>query len=124
MVWVRLSDDALEDPRLVGVSDAAIVAYLRLLGRSNRWALDGRLPRASLPEEIAHELLSIGLVEADGPEHLRLLWQTEYQPTAAEIAERRRKDAGRKGESRDRQRRHNDGDHSKCDPRRCWVLLS
>ncbi len=36
MTWVKLPDDAL-DPTVVDIDDAAIVAYLRALGWSNRW---------------------------------------------------------------------------------------
>lgn len=119
MVWVRLPDDAIEDPHLDGVSDAAIVAYLRALGRSNRWALDGRVARATVTLETAREWVDAGLAEDQG-ETLRLVWLREFQPTADEIRERRRKDA----ERQDRNRRHRVGDHSRCDPDACRVLLS
>jgi hypothetical protein len=120
MVWVKVPDEALDDPALDGVSDAAVIAYLRALCRSNRWALDGRVPVASVPSEIVAEWLAADLAEGDSTGNPQLVWLLKHQPTAEEITDRRRKDA----ERQERNRRHKQGDHTRCDPAACRVLVS
>lgn len=117
MTWVKLPDDALEDPRVADVPPDALVAYLRTLGWSNRWARDGRIPSSSAGDA-TKAWADAGLVEIHS-DHIQLVWLLEYQPKADEIKESKRLAA----ERQERHRRHMANDHSKCDSKRCLVLL-
>lgn len=118
MTWVKLPDDALEDPQVADLEAAAVITYLRTLGWSNRWARDGAIPQ-SVAGEHATAWVDAGLATAR-PEGVQLVWRMEYQPTSDEIKERRQVDAERQA----RRRRHMADDHSACDPTRCRVLKS
>lgn len=116
MTWVKLPDDALEDPRVFDLPDEEVLAYLRALGWSNRWARDGHVPRQFAP--FADAWIAAGLAEPDGL-GVQLVWLLEHQPKADEIAERQRLAVERQA----RHRRHMAGDHSRCDSKRCLALL-
>lgn len=117
MTWVKLPDDALDDPKVADVAPEDIVAYLRTLGWSNRWARDGLIPRATAGAPAA-AWIAAGLAE-EADDGICLRWLLEYQPKSDEI-ERRKRDAA---DRQERHRRHMAGDHSKCDPKRCHTLL-
>ena len=118
MTWVKLPDDALEDPRVADVPADALLDYLRTLGWSNRWARDGRIPAGITgPSATAWIDAELATSTDDGVE---LVWLMEYQPKADEIKESKRLAA----ERQERHRRHMAGDHSKCDPKRCHYLVT
>lgn len=118
MTWVKLPDDALDDPAVTDVPAETIVAYLRALGWSNRWARDGRIPKTRAGSD-AERWADSGLAEVHA-DHVLLVWLLEHQPKADEIKESKRLAA----ERQERHRRHMAGDHSKCDPKRCHVLVT
>lgn len=118
MTWVKLSDDALDDPQVVDLPAQVIVDYLRALGWSNRWARDGRVPAAKAGAS-GPAWVTAGLA-TELEDGYQLDWLLGDQPTAREIEERRKDDRQRQ----ERRRRHLNKDHSLCDPTRCKVLLS
>lgn len=119
MTWVKLPDDALENPKVADVEPTDIVAYLRTLGWSNRWARDGRIPQ-SIAGSAAESWIAAGLATQLADGSVQLDWLLEHQPKADEI-ERRKKDAA---DRQERHRRHMSNDHSKCDAKRCLALLA
>lgn len=116
MTWVKLPDDALEDPAVADLSAEALIDYLRTLGWSNRWARNGSIPKG-ITGASAEAWIDAGLATRTDA-GVQLSWLMEHQPTADEIERRKAQDAERQA----RRRRHNAGDHSKCDPDRCRVL--
>lgn len=118
MTWVKLPDDALDDPIVAALTADDLLAYLRALAWSNRWARDGAIPRGTAGPS-ADAWVAAGMAEATD-DSVRLVWLIEHQPTADEITARRKVDAERQA----RRRRHMAGDHSACDPERCRALSS
>lgn len=127
MPWVKVTDTAFDDPRLLAVPRGVRLLHFEALAWSNRYGADGLIPAHVLgrltdepdPADAAAQLVTAGLWEAIDA-GWRIGWLREDQPSAEETAERRRQDASRQA----RKRRHNAGDHSTCDPERCRVLLS
>lgn len=121
MSWVLLSDEALDDPRLLTLGRGQVLMHLEALAYSNRYGLDGRIPRRALvklttepdPPGAASALVDAGLW-ADEGDAWQLVWLQDQQPTAAEMLERK--------EAAKRRMRHNRGKHDLCDPAKCWVL--
>lgn len=105
--------------------------HLEALSFSNRYGLDGAIPRAALsrlttepdPEASAAALVSAGIWETTD-EGWQLVWLLDDQPKAADVQRERAEAKERMRGVRDRERRHKRGDHSLCDPARCWVLRS
>jgi hypothetical protein len=114
MTWVKVPDDALEHPRIAALPAEVTLSYLRALATSNRFALDGLLPRT--PD--AESWIAADLADRTSEGSVQLRWLMEYQPSADEIIAKQKADAKRQA----RNRRHKAGDHSMCDPDGCWVL--
>ena len=127
MSWVKLDDNALDDPRLLALDRGTVLLHLEALAYSNRYGLDGAIPAGALrkmttepePETAAAALVEAGLWE-DAGDGWQLVWLLGDQLTA-EKAQALRKEARDRME---RVRRHNKKDHSLCDPTRCWALRS
>lgn len=125
MTWTRLSDDFADKPSVMGLSDSAFRAHIEALVWCNKHTTNGLLPAAGLRRILSADdpnTVTAELIEAD-------LWLDEdgsYQvdwtdQESAEDVEARRQEWARRSA---RQRRHNKGDHSTCDPKRCHYLLA
>lgn len=124
MTWTRLSDDFYDKPEILTLSDAAFRAHVTALVWCNKHTTDGYLPHRmqavlSVPNEALTELQAAGLwLDLDTG------WQVDWSDQ--EPAERVRRDRAFRAEKqrryRDRVSRHNAGDHSACDPRRCPAV--
>ncbi|GAB3092311.1 hypothetical protein [Isoptericola nanjingensis] len=123
MTWTRLSDTFNDRPDLLGVGRSARLLHVEALVWSNRLLTDGAVPSGALPRltdspdpkvDVA-ELVAAGVWEVTEAGY-QLDWSD--QETAAEVESRREQNRARD----ERRRLHNKGDHSKCDPNRCWVL--
>ncbi|GAB3278367.1 hypothetical protein GCM10027449_18460 [Sinomonas notoginsengisoli] len=106
MTWTRLSDDFVDRPKVLGLSDAAFRTHVEALVWCNRQLTDGVLPAdpallgriLSHPEAIP-ELVAAGLwVHAEGTYILD--WVDQEQ--AADVMERRRKQRERQQRFRQR----------------------
>lgn len=125
MTWTRISDTFTDQPNVLGLSDAAFRAHIEALVWSNRQLTDGRIPAAGLrriasaadTKAVVAELLAAGMWQEDGDAY-ELDWADQE---SRENVEARRTEWARRAA---RQRLHNRGDHSTCDPKRCRVLLS
>lgn len=107
MTWVRLDDGIYDHPKILAVDTGDRLLYVWSLCWSSRHGTDGLIPRSALPyiavlagadSDAADRLVAAGLWhEIDGG------WTVhdfgDYQPSAAEVAEMRRKraEAGRVG---------------------------
>jgi len=122
MTWVKLDDNAPDDPTFVSLPRGVRLLHLEALAWSNRHAAGGRIPISALfrisdepkTSEAVERLVSAGLWEAD-PDGWRLVWLLDDQPTPDEIDKARER-------NRRKQKRHRDhlrGDHSGCDPKWC-----
>lgn len=127
MVWVKVDDSALTSPRWLALPRAARLLHLEALSWSNRHAADGVIPRAALTlitDEPETSTMVVALIKAGAwvttDTGWRLVWLLDDQPTAEEQEQERAKWRERK----ERNRRHQRGDHALCDPFRCRVLLS
>jgi len=125
--WVKLDDNALDDPRLLALERGTVLLHLEALAFSNRYGLDGSIPRAALqkmttepdPARAAAALVEAGLWEASD-DGWQLIWLLGDQFTAEKAKELREEARARM----ERVRAHNKDDHRLCDPKRCWVLRS
>lgn len=127
MTWTKLSDDHLDRPAVLNVTRSARLLEVEALVWCNRLLTDGHIPRGALrrvtdaedPQSDAAELVAAGLwsVEADG---WVIVGFEQDQEAAVDVHARR--DEWRRRQRR--QRLHNLGDHSECDPKRCRVLLN
>jgi hypothetical protein len=129
VTWVKISDIALSNPRMVALARDVRLLYLELLAWRNRH-LDGLDATDVIPAGGLHwatdqpdleaalaALEAAGAIEAADGGH-RLLWWVDDQPSIEEAAETRKASRQRQ----ERHRRHQRGDHSKCDPVRCHAL--
>ncbi len=123
MTWTRLPDDFNDWSVLLAVGRSARLLHVEALVWCNRLLTDGAVPRGALPrlsdspdpDADVTELVAAGLwAETDTG------WQLDWadQEAAANVEQRRAQYRARD----ERRRKHNDGDHSLCDPKRCWVL--
>lgn len=99
MTWFKLDDSFGDHRKVVRAGNAATGLWVRACTWSARHLTDGRIPREVVETfgsraEIERASAAGLWVEVDG-EFLVPDWP-EYQPTAAEIRERRAKDAERK----------------------------
>lgn len=129
MTWVKLDDNALDDPRLLNLARGEVLMALEGLAYSNRYLLDGRLPREALRkittepdlEAAAAHLVAAGIWKATD-EGWQILWLLDDQPKATVVEEERKAARGRSQRHRERERKHRNGDHTLCDSAKCWVL--
>ncbi|WP_157623192.1 hypothetical protein [Terrabacter sp. Root181] len=123
MTWTRLSDDYSDRLDLLGLSRSARLLDVEGLVWCNRNTTDGYLPRAALrkvtdSEDPAADVAE--LVAAGRWDDAETGWQLDWSDQEkAEDVQGRREEWRRRD---DRRRRHNKGDHSACDPQRCWAL--
>lgn len=126
MTWTRLSDDHFDKPQMFEVCRDARLLDIELTVYSNRHLTDGMIRRSLLnpritdapdPHALMGELVAAGLWEEVDEGFQKANW-AQLQPTAEKVQAEREETARRQK----RQRLHNRGDHSMCDPGRCWKL--
>lgn len=129
MTWTRLPDDFTDRPSVLSRSRSARLLHFEALIYCNRLLTDGALPERALPRisdsddldgDVA-ELIDAGLwTRVDGG------WQVDWSDQeTAEVVEQRREDRNaRQRRYNERQRRHAQGDHSRCDARHCPSLIN
>lgn len=123
MTWTWISDDFTRRPNVLALSDAAFRAHIEAMVWANGQLQNGQIPRAAIRRivsaeditAVTTELVGAGLWEPleDG---YALDWTD--QESAERVNERRALNRVRD----ERRRMHNKGDHSMCDPVRCWAL--
>lgn len=122
MSWVKLDDNAPDDPRALKLPRGVRLLHMEALAWASRHMTGGVIPQGSLarltdepdPDAAAAELVAAGLWELtkDG---WQLLWLQDDQPGPELVAKWRE----RNRRKQDRHRRHVAGDHSACSPRYC-----
>ena len=125
MTWVKLDDNAPDDPRFMAVSRSARLLHVEALAWSNRHSAGGIIPAATLsrltddpdPRAAAGELAEAGIWAMTG-DGWRVVWLLDDQPTPEEIDRQRERNRVKQA----RHRKHVNGDHSACDPRYCKSL--
>lgn len=94
MTWVKVEDDFLEHPKVIGLSDSAIALWLRGLLYASHYLTDGKIPEALAlvwsTEEASDELVHARLWE---PALCKAEWRIvnfeQYQRTRAEVEHER-----------------------------------
>ena len=122
MTWVKLDDNAPDDPRFMAVSRSARLLHVEALAWSNRHSAGGIIPAATLsrltddpdPRAAAGELAEAGIWAMTG-DGWRIGWLLDDQPTPEEIAKQRERNRVKQA----RHRKHVNGDHSTCTARYC-----
>lgn len=131
MTWSKFGDDFPERLDIITLSDAAWRLNAEAIIWSNRFLTDGAIP-ARGPQFFAHPTSGTvddavtELVDAKVWEVTDDGWQLDWsdQERAADVEKRRADARARKDRFEDRRQRHNDGDHTACDPTRCRVLMA
>lgn len=131
MTWIKIPDEWIARDDLGAVSDTAIVVHLAGLSHLARTRLTTATPgvvsdraarllwaptNGDVHDAIA-ELVASGLWQRHEAGYL-IRDHDEHLEDADTIRKRRADDARLK----QRSRRHNKGDHSLCDPKKCWAL--
>lgn len=104
MTWLKVDDRAYDDPKLVDLTDVAYRAVVRSWIYAAKHETDGYLPAAIVDELTRHrarvleEILAAPLGELWVPNGTGYGIHnfTKYNPSRAELAERRTSDAERK----------------------------
>ena len=117
MTWVKLDDNAPDDPRALKVPRTARLLHIEALAWSSRHQTDGMVPRSALPrvtdepnpEGTAELLVAAGLWDATDDGY-RLVWLQDMQPGPEEVARQRAYNR----DKQERHRKHVTGDHSTC----------
>lgn len=136
-MWTRYDLKMIRDPRLTKLSRAQRLMYFEALAYANEYGTDGLIQYrdlrlftdASRPAVIAQAFVDAELwsevVQNDAQVSDKTLtkrWQIvdflDDQLSAEEVQKRAENSAA----TTERNRRHKAGDHSKCDPERCWSL--
>ena len=117
MTWVKLDDNAPDDPRALKVSRTARLLHIEALAWSSRHQTDGMVPRSALPrvtdepdpEGTVELMVAAGLWDATDDGY-RLVWLQDMQPGPEEVARQRAYNR----DKQERHRKHVTGDHSTC----------
>lgn len=121
MTWTWIDDGFTDRLEVMTLSDSAFRLHVEALVYCNRNGRDGvitapDLARLGRPDsDTVDELVQAALWETKDD-----AWQLDWsdQQTAEQVEDRRA--TWRKRD--ERRRAHNKGDHSLCDPARCWAL--
>lgn len=105
MPWFRLEDSFYDNPKVRRAGNAAVGLWVRCATYSARQLTDGRIPayvvrEMGKPTEIAAATRS-GLWLPDDEEYVMPDY-LEYNPSASHIKQRRKRDAERKREEREK----------------------
>ena len=99
MTWVKLDDGFADHPKIERLSSDAFRAFVRSLCYASRHLTDGRIPDAALRilarRAIIRELEVSGLWERNG-DGIVIHDYLEFQPSSAQIRQRRAADSARK----------------------------
>ncbi|MDQ1202725.1 hypothetical protein [Rhodococcus sp. SORGH_AS_0303] len=130
-MWTRIDGNVLRDPNLLRVkSRSARLLYIEMLCYSNDQGTDGFIEYAMMrsvttvarPSALIDALIEDGLLSETttdgGRKGVRIVAFFDDQLSHEEVETRNKNNALRS----ERSRRHKAGDHSKCDPDRCWAL--
>jgi hypothetical protein len=124
MTWTRIGDDFNDSPAMLALTPSAQLLHVQGLVYGNRHLTDGAIPAAALrtfakgadPERDAAELVKAGLWTATATG-----WEIDWsdQEPGEQVAARKARNAARQTRYRERQNRHQAGDHSQCDGKFC-----
>jgi hypothetical protein len=127
MTYTWLPDEFADRPGILALSDAAFRANIEATVWSNKQLTDGRVPRE---RRALRRILSVDDIDAAVNELVKASVWTEsdddyqvdwsHQETKEKVTEKKAQNRLRD----ERRRRHNRGDHTLCDPQRCWHLLA
>ncbi|WP_087503884.1 MULTISPECIES: hypothetical protein [unclassified Rhodococcus (in: high G+C Gram-positive bacteria)] len=136
-MWTKYELKTIRDPRLTKLPRSQRLMYFEALAHANEYGTDGVIEYsdlrlftdASKPAMIAQAFVAAGLwsdvSQNDGQKSVRCQskrWRIvdflDEQLSAEEVQTRAKNSAI----TTERNRRHKAGDHSKCDPKRCWAL--
>jgi hypothetical protein len=98
MTWVRLEDNMIDHPKIIGLSDRAFRLWITSLSYASRHETDGKLDRKIAERLLARglgarkELLEAGLWDENGTGYY-IHDYLEYQPSKAESCDLRAKRA-------------------------------
>ncbi len=115
MVWIRIDDQIAHHPKFFEVGPVASWLWVCGNGYCNKYLTDGFIPTAALkalgnvpnPVKHARDLVRVGLWDdADGG--YRVHDFHDYNPTAADVKEKREKDRRRKETARKGDHVHSD----------------
>lgn len=131
MTWTWLSDTFTDSPHVAALSDAAFRLHICALVWCNRYGTDGAVPRhmvvrltdAPDPEALVKELLAAQPADQELPPLWTETadgWQLDWDGQQEAAAVKKRREEWKVRDQR--RRKHNKGDHSMCDPVRCWAL--
>lgn len=104
-MWVKISDEFYDDPKLERVGVGAVGTFVRILSYCAKHLTDGEIPEktalrfADGDHGLVADLLDIGVLTNGGPGTLSVPKFTEYNPS-------RRTREQQRAEWRERQRRH------------------
>lgn len=126
MSWTKIDNDTLERSAIVAVPRYARLVHIEAVLWCGRQLSDGAIPRHMLgylthepsAAEAVDELVKGGLWETTKTGWQIVGYVDEYTD-AATVMETRKQDAERQRRTRDRSKKHGNGDHSLCDSRWC-----
>jgi hypothetical protein len=122
MTWVKIDDNAPDDPRALSLSRGVRLLHFEALAWASRHLTAGAIPRGVLgrltdepdAESAVLALVGLGLWNTT-EEGWQLVWLQDDQPPPELVARWRE----RNRKKQDRHRRHISGDHSACRPPYC-----
>ncbi len=122
VTWTRLSDDFADHPDLLTASRSARLLFVEVLVYCNRHGNNGRFRRGLVARmtdaedwpDLVDELVKLDLCADVGNGQIEVDWTRWQQEPADAVKERREASAERTRQWRERQRRHQLGDHSMC----------
>jgi hypothetical protein len=111
MVWIRLDDSFVEDPRIETAGPLALALHVAALSYCNRNLTDGAITKARAarllaldePAEVIRALIDAGLW-LDAGESVTIADFHDWQPSREDVEKRRADTAARTQRWRDRQR--------------------
>lgn len=107
MTWVKLDDNFVDHPKVTKLSDGAFRMHLAGISHASRNLTDGRLDRhiprrltsSRRPGQLVRELVESGLWD-ETENGYEIHDYLDFQPSRAEVIERRQRDAERKRRAR------------------------
>ena len=113
MAWARIDDGFYDHPKILGIwqrCPAAVGLHVRAIAYCSKHLTDGRIPKGAVEslspvqrdrDEQIETLITLGAWYWDeGSETFVIHDYEDYQPTRAEVAEKRQKDRERKNRER------------------------
>lgn len=113
MAWARIDDGFYDHPKILGIwqrCPGAVGLHVRAIAYCSKHLTDGRIPRGAVEslspvqrdrDEQIGALVTLGAwYEDEGSETFVIHDYEDYQPTRAEVTEKRQKDRERKNRER------------------------